>query len=562
MRRQSRYLLAVLLTALTLFSATHAEWSDDPSKNLAIANLVHDQVQPKVVATSDGGCYISWFDNTAGGYDLYLQRLDAHGNELWAHNGVLVADRSFSSTQDYGLDVDTAGNALLAFRDDRGGTTQITASKVDVAGTLAWGAAGVQLTSGTGYFASPTIAGTADGGSVVGWSSDSDTKLQKLDGTGAPVWGSGVTLSDGSGGSFALSDIKRSDGVNVVVSWVRQGPDFWDPRHIWAQKFDGSGAMLWNSSHVRVYDGGSIQFGNFPTFVPDGGGGAVFSWYSTSPLQCFVQRILADGSEAFAHNGVATSTDSTRARVSPDAVFNPATAEIFVFWTEMNSAQSQWGVYGQKIASDGSRQWTDTGEVVRPVGSTSITQVSTEPYEDGAIVFYVEELAVGNDLLLATRVDSKGDAVWSPSTVTASSAVSGKGSLETELSSRDVALLAWSDDRAGDRDVFAQNVNGDGTLGPACELYLDGTAPTRIEFPPSFQVVAGLLSDLTAGGGFSLAGCAGLFPESPGTDPLVDPPSGDGRYYLARGTDRCLTYGDSSLEPDPRDDLDTTDPCP
>jgi hypothetical protein len=554
--------LASLLIAFTLVSVAHAEWNDDPGKNLAIADLVFDQVQPKVVATSDGGCYISWFDNTSGGYDVYLQRLDAHGNEVWAHNGVLVADRSFSSTQDYRLDVDTGDNALLVFRDDRSGTTQITASKVDVDGTLVWGTAGVQLSSGTGFFASPKIAGTADGGSVVGWTSDSDTKLQKLDSSGTPLWGAGITLSDNSDGSFGLSDVKASDGVNVIVSWVRQGPNLFDPRHIWAQKLSGSGTVLWDPSHVRVYDGGSIQLGNFPTFVSDGGGGAVFSWYSTSPLQCFAQRILANGSEAFAHNGVATSTDSTRARVSPDASFNPATEEIFVFWTEMNSAQSQWGVYGQKIASDGSRQWTDTGKVLRPVGGTSMTQVSTEPYADGALVFYVEELAVGNDRLYATRVDAKGDAVWSPSMVTASSAVSDKSSLDTELSSRRVALLAWSDDRAGDRDVFAQNVNGDGTLGPACALYLDGTDPTLIEFPPSFQVAAGLLSDLTASGGFTLAGCAGLFTESPGADPLEDPSIGDGRYYLARGTDRCLTYGASSLDPDPRDDLDAGDPCP
>ena len=43
---------------------------------------------------------------------------------------MLVADRGFSSTQDYGLDVDSAGNALLAFRDDRFVGTQITAAKV------------------------------------------------------------------------------------------------------------------------------------------------------------------------------------------------------------------------------------------------------------------------------------------------------------------------------------------------------------------------------------------------------------------------------------------------
>jgi hypothetical protein len=559
-RRGTPWVLLSIVFALS--STTLAEWNEDPAKNLAIADRVADQIQPKVAPTADGGAYLSWFDNAAGGYDLYLQRLDGHGNEVWAHNGILVADRSFSSTQDYGLDVDAGGNALLVFRDDRSGSTQITASKVASDGTLVWGTSGVQLTSGSAFFAAPDVAGTADGGSVVGWTRDADTVLQKLDDGGVPLWGSGIKLSDDSGGNFGLSDIEASDGVNVIVSWVRQGSNIFDPRHIWAQKFDGSGAELWASSHVRVYDGGSIQLGNFPTFVTDGAGGAVFRWYSTSPLQCFVQRILADGSEAFAHNGVPVSTDATHTRVSPDASFNPATREVYVFWTEMNSNQSQWGVYGQKIAPDGSRQWTDTGKVLRPIGATPFSQISLEPYPDGAMVIYAEELAVGNERLLATRVDAMGDPVGSPSTVTVSSVASGKSYLDTGLSSRRIALLAWSDDREGDRDVFGQNVNGDGSLGPACELYLDGTAPTLIEFPPSFHVAAGLLSDLRPSGGFSLAACAGDFPGSPGTDPLGDPAAGDGRYYLARGTARCTSYGDSSLAPDPRDDLDAADPCP
>ena len=49
-----------------------------------------------------------------------------------------LADRGFSSTEDYGLAVDTAGNALLAFRDDRGDFIQITAAKVSPAGTVLW----------------------------------------------------------------------------------------------------------------------------------------------------------------------------------------------------------------------------------------------------------------------------------------------------------------------------------------------------------------------------------------------------------------------------------------
>lgn len=65
----------------------------------------YEQVQPKMVATGDGGFYVSWFDSN-NGYSVYLQRLSAAGVEQWAHNGLLVAARNFTSTQDYGLAID------------------------------------------------------------------------------------------------------------------------------------------------------------------------------------------------------------------------------------------------------------------------------------------------------------------------------------------------------------------------------------------------------------------------------------------------------------------------
>jgi hypothetical protein len=179
------------------------------------------------------------------------------------------------------------------------------------------------------------------------------------------------------------------------------------------------------------------------------------------------------------------------------------------------------------------------------------------------MVFYVEELSFGNDRLYAVGLDTNGDAVWSPPEVTASSAASAKGYLDTELSSSGVALLAWSDDRSGDRDIYAQNVNGDGTLGRGCHLQLAGADPTMIEFIAPFYLVAGLVSDIVGMGDFSEASCAGLFIRSPARDPLEDPGAGEARYYLARGsTGRCPSYGDASLDPDPRDGLDTDDPCP
>ena len=95
-----------------------------------------------------------------------------------------------------------------------------------------------------------------------------------------------------------------------------------------------------------------------------------------------------------------------------------------------------------------------------------------------------------------------------------------------------------------------------------CHLLLMGQAPSLVYFDAPFDVVVGFLSDLRTDGDFTWASCLDSFTESPGTDELPDPSGGEGRYYLARGQSGCTSYGDSSMDPDPRDDLDNVDPCP
>ncbi len=461
--------LAVACPALSTTPSAHAQWSDDPTVNLAIADRSGEQVQTKIAPTVDGGAYVSWFDNATGGYDVYLQRLDADGIEQWAHNGVLVADRSFSSTQDYGLSIDATGNALLAFRDTRTGSTQITAALVTPDGVLAWGTPGVQLTTGGAFVAAPKITGTTDGHIVVAWTNNSDTRLQKLDATGAPQWTPGVTISDTGGGSFSASDLHESNNGSVIVSMVLGFGG-----RLYAQRVSATGSFVWDSSPINIFNNGNLQFGNFPTFVTDGSGGAVFAWYTSSPLQCSVQHILADGTEQFPHNGVVTSTLNSQFRTGPGVAYNPTTAEVFVSWIETNTLQSRHGVYAQKVSSDGTRQWTDTGRVIVPVGDREQTQARTLAFNDGAMVFWVETQSFGNQRVRATRLDSAGNNAWPEGIIDPSSILASKSRLAASLSANNEALLAWRDGRNDAGDIYGQNLHGDGSMGTGSLGDFDG----------------------------------------------------------------------------------------
>jgi hypothetical protein len=469
MRYAFRYIATIILS-LTLASAAWAQWSSDPSKNLPLADKGNgnDQVQAKVKPLANDGWYVSWFDSDPKGkppigYSVFFQRLSPGGVEKLPHDGIEVAHLGNSSTEDYGLDVDTSGNALLAFLDDREGPNQqVTAAKMSPSGKALWGNLGVQLTHNAGSHHAPKIAGTSDGNVVVAWIGNNDVVLQKLDPNGQPLWGKGIVLSE-SGFNYGLADLHAADNGSVIVSWIRaQG--YGSNRYIYANKLSASGQLMWGKKHVKVFNNGSLQFGAYPYFVPDGNGGAVFAWYTSIPaLQCFAQHIRADGSEAFPHNGSAASTNTTRVRVSPAASYRAATDEVFLFWTEEDSNQVLNGVYAQKFNGKGKRVWGDSGLQVVPLGADQQMFVQNVQVGAGALAFWVDQVTFGSSTIQATRLNRQGKVVCQQFPV--SSLPANKARLSSDIVPSGLSAVAWEDDRIGNNGIYIQNVNRDCSLG-------------------------------------------------------------------------------------------------
>jgi hypothetical protein len=122
-------------------------------------------------------------------------------------------------------------------------------------------------------------------------------------------------------------------------------------------------------------------------------------------------------------------------------------------------------------------------------------------------------------------------------------------------------VVAGVDGRLLDGEFTGSFPSGDGIDGGNftirwgwCDLFLAGKDPTMLHYVDAFEVATGLLSDLRSTGTFDDATCFGVFDEGPVADSLPDPPPGEGRYFLARGSGECsaVGYGESSLPDDPR----------
>lgn len=453
-----------------------AQWPSDPAANLAVCNTTGDQAVPKIAAGGDGSTWTAWFDNRGGSYAVYAQKLDAQGNEAFPHNGLLVsANPQSSSLVDWGIESDGAGGCVLAFTDVRaGGDLDVYAYRIDGAGTFLWGANGVPLSNNADYEANPRVARLSDGSFAVTWArlptpGPGAVHVQKLDASGVPQFaGDGLQIVGPGVEKPGFSAIAASDAGGWIVGYVRDIASFSSLRHYRAQKFDAAGNALWNGgAPVVVYDAGVLPIAYQPIVQSDGAGGAVFAWHSSVALyDCWIQRVTAAGAEVHPHNGIQVSTQANHQKLDPSIAI-VAGGDVVVAFNKRNPAQSQWASCVQRIDVAGNRLWSNDGIELLPLNGVPKQFERCVPAGNDAIVLTCEQTNYPAQGLrvLGFRVDGAGANVWAGSPVVLSSVFSTKDKIPVVTDASGVVRAVWDDGRNDSGDIYAQNVNADGTLG-------------------------------------------------------------------------------------------------
>lgn len=490
-KRPAKSMLIVLAALVLVPLAANAQWSPDSSLNLGIGVGVGEQATAKLAETSDGGCYISWFDSRNGNYCMYLQRLNYLGEAQFVQNGLLISDHpQNTSLVDYDLTVDQDDNAVVVFTDVRNGTNDLDvfAYKIGPDGTFLWGADGVGLSEAVNsdFEPAPKVTATTAGNFVVGWMKSGATDIicfQKISADGQKLWGeNGITISGITGERLSAPDLVPAENDSVIAFWKNSTGPFWAPTtHLFTQKFGPNGEAAWGASGVLIYDLGHMSAWTYPEIYPDGNGGAFYTWYDAPTLSEFnvwVEHVSAAGNLVFPLNGIQASTNSNdRLHMYPSLSYLPATDELYVFWVEENWNQNQYGLYGQKISPQGDRLWTDSGREFLGLGDAQISFVCSAPADTGIYVGYFESPTVINTAVKAFRIDPDGAMLWNPRVLSISD-LGSKDDLLMVANTEGRAFLVWTDDRHGDFDVYAQNVNLDGTLGNPVSYVRESDPPS------------------------------------------------------------------------------------
>jgi len=451
-----------------------AQWSSDPLSNTQLSNSPGEQVIPKVAVCSNSDLYVSWFSNESGNYNVRLQLLDKDGNELWSPNGILVSNHEqMSWLTDWDLAVDTANFAVLTFQDIRSGNNNPIAYRVSPDGEMMWGNDGISLSNSANFEPSPKVCATDAGNAVFAWQSEasggSEIYLQKITADGQTLWSDGIIYSS-TGVDYTYPYLRPATNDQVFLIWHKQTGPTWAPnRGLYVQLLDADGNFVWENDlevYAPVASGPVISL----QLASDYNGGIVFTWYYNdvgTHFNCKVQHMNNSGNLSLPANGVFVATFMNRNHMYPAPAFLPQTQEIIVYFSEQDLNQNQRGLYAQKFDMEGNRLWTDQGKELIPLSNNDYSLPVASGLDDKAICIYqsTETMSGSNTKIQAVMLDSDGNYVWDDEFIDMSTAQSSKLHMVVTDHYYFQWVAVWEDERNDSGDIYAQNIQKDGTLG-------------------------------------------------------------------------------------------------
>jgi hypothetical protein len=146
-----------------------------------------------------------------------------------------------------------------------------------------------------------------------------------------------------------------------------------------------------------------------PVAVSDGAGGAFVAWRETwtGPSVPSVQRVLADGTQAWAVSGISVGNPSGYSYGAP-ALAPDGLGGVFVAWYDDRDGGS---IYAQRLAANGAPYWTAEGVRVDAAASNLRECALVADGYGGVIVFWRTNGGSGQ-IMVAQHVSGGGSAMW------------------------------------------------------------------------------------------------------------------------------------------------------
>jgi len=263
--------------------------------------------------------------------------------------------------------------------------------------------------------------------------------------------------SDGADGAIIAWEDNRTGNLNEAV---------------YVQRINSDGEVLWDANGVAlciITASGEPK----PVLCSDGAGGAIVAWedYRNGNNDIYAQRVNSSGDPVWASNGMPICiNDSYQNDLN---IISDGVNGAIIVWTDQRLGNSD--IYAQRVDSDGNIHtgWGVDGEIVcAEASATQNLHSICSDGNEGAIVAWLDVRPPysGFDLAIyAQRIDSNGITQWIPADGLPICWTTKFNDVHMQICSDGVngAIIAWSDNRSDNEDIYAQRVDIDGnTLWP------------------------------------------------------------------------------------------------
>lgn len=441
-----------------------------PAEGVLITSLRFTQHRVSIVSDNTGGAIMVWLDQrNQPFFDIFAQRLGDEGKTLWQSDGSPV-NLAPDDEGDLVAVSDGAGGAILVWQ-RLTGDASIHAQRLSPMGTVQWGASGVVICSAPGLQRKPRVIEDLQGGIVVAWEDNRiathfDIFAQRLNGSGIPQWAAdGVDLCTNASNRDSHQLVSDNAGGAIVV-WrdFRFGPLDTD---IFAQRISGTGIVQWAPAGSVVC--GVLENQEAPQIVSDQAGGAIAAWADRrigNQFDIFAQRVNAASTPQWEANGVAVVLDPMGVDDQAVAIAQDGSGGAVFSWErELDPFLPETNIFAQRMSPAGGRMWGQAGQAVCTAPGNQFASVVVFDGRTGFVVGWLDEREVpGRQTVFAQKLRLSGVALWPDGGMSVGiepcvkTGLVGVVATSPDAPSPAPMMFAWSGDRNGDLDVFAQRL--------------------------------------------------------------------------------------------------------
>jgi len=445
------WLVLAVATSLLVTPAAVA-WVNE---GVPVCTSAYTQQQMQAISDGAGGIIMVWGDERTGtNYDIYAQRVNDRGQPLWTADGVPIC--TAVNLQEYPQIIsDMAGGAIIVWQDLRGGTYDIYAQRVDGTGVSVWTPNGVAICAAPNTQQYPRLVSDGAGGAIIAWQDDRggslDIYARRVNASGVPLW-----TADGVAVSIAASNqtapqLVTDDAGGAIVTWKdsRAGTD-----DIYAQRVSNAGVLVWPADAAVCTASGTQSE---PQILRDAYGGAIIVWQDNRSgyYDIYVQRISSGGAPIWIANGVAVCT-AVYEQTTPQLVSDAAEGVIIV-WQDLRN-YSVYDIYARRVNGSGTPMWTADGVAICSAGNSQELPAIVADGAGGTVITWQDRRSNYYDIY-AQRVNALGTPIWTSEGVTVCGVSYDQTYPRIVPDDLGGAIIAWQDYRSfSNDDQYVQRV--------------------------------------------------------------------------------------------------------